>query len=57
MDHSAHRASIEQTRIETESSMTATEETFVVTNAVDAFEGDRRVFSDARSAVIPRDGV
>jgi uncharacterized protein len=46
-----------QTRVETASSMTATEETFVVANTLDAFEGNRRVFADARSFVIPRDGV
>ena len=46
-----------QTRIETTSTMTATADAFTVTNTVDAFEGDRRVFSKATSSVFPRDGV
>ena len=46
-----------RTRVETESSMTATDDAFVVTNRVDAFEGEERVFSAARSTSIERDGV
>ena len=46
-----------QTRVETNSSMTATADAFVVTNRLDAYEGDERVFSAARSTSIMRDGV
>lgn len=46
-----------RTRVETESSMIATEDAFVITNRLDAFEGDERVFSASRSASIDRDGV
>jgi putative CocE/NonD family hydrolase len=46
-----------RTRVETESSMTATEGAFVITNRLDAFEGDERVFSADRSTWIDRDGV
>ena len=46
-----------QTRVETRSSMTATADAFLVTNQLDAFEGDRRVFSAARSTTFDRDGV
>jgi uncharacterized protein len=46
-----------RTRIETDSSMTATEDAFLVANRLDAFEGDERVFSAARSTRIDRDGV
>jgi hypothetical protein len=37
--------------------MTATEGAFVITNRLDAFEGDERVFSADRSTWIDRDGV
>jgi putative CocE/NonD family hydrolase len=46
-----------QTRVQTVSTMTATADAFTVTNVVDAFEGDRRMFSKATSSVFPRDGV
>jgi hypothetical protein len=46
-----------RTRVETESSMTATEDAFLVTNRLDAFESDERVFSATRSTWIDRDGV
>src|SRR5690242_10515639 len=46
-----------RTRVETASSMTATPDAFVVTNRLDAFAADERIFSAARSATIDRDGV
>ena len=46
-----------RTRIETVSTMTASADAFAVSNLVDAFEGDHRVFSRATTSVIPRDGV
>lgn len=59
--HSRWRIAIDRgdwhTRVETVSTMTATADAFTVTNLVDAYEGDRRVFSKARSSVFPRDGV
>jgi uncharacterized protein len=45
-----------RTRVETESSMSATADAFVVTNRLDAYEGNARVFSAARSTSIDRDG-
>lgn len=46
-----------QTRIEGVATMSATREAFLITNAIDAFEGERRVASRLRSVSIPRDGV
>ncbi len=46
-----------QTRVETESSMTATQDAFLITNQLDAYEGEERMFSAARSTRIDRDGV
>ena len=45
------------TRIETTSVLTADAESFLVTDAVDAYEGDRHVFSRRSTASIPRDHV
>jgi putative CocE/NonD family hydrolase len=44
-----------RTRIETESTMTATRDAFLVTNSVEAFEGDTRVFARSTERAIPRD--
>ena len=44
-----------RTRIESESTMTATAGDFLVTNRLEAFEGETRVFADASQATIPRD--
>jgi predicted acyl esterase len=41
----------------TETSMSATADAFLVTSAIDAFEGDVRVSTRHRSVRIPRDGV
>ena len=46
-----------RTRIESESTMTATAEDFLVTNRLEAFEGEVRVFADLSQATIPRDLV
>ena len=44
-----------RTRVETESTMTATGDVFLVTNRVEAFEGETRVFSRDTAREIPRD--
>jgi hypothetical protein len=44
-----------RTRIESESVMSATAEDFLVTNRLEAFEDDARVFADVSQATIPRD--
>jgi uncharacterized protein len=44
-------------RIETRSHMTCDRETFHVSNAVDAFEGETRIFAGTRSVSVPRDAV
>jgi putative CocE/NonD family hydrolase len=44
-----------RTRIETESTMTATRDAFLVTNSVEAFEGDTRVIARSTERAIPRD--
>lgn len=46
-----------QTMIRTESTMSATASTFLVTNVLDAYEGDRRVFTRTWHAEVPRDCV
>jgi len=46
-----------RTRIETDSTMTANLESFIVTNVVEAFEGNTRVFTRTSTHVIPRDLV
>ncbi len=46
-----------QTRIETESTMSADAGAFRLTNAVDAYEGGVRVFAQTSSRAIPRDLV
>lgn len=45
------------TRIETVSTMSATATDFIVTNAVEAFEGHRRVFCDSHARAVRRDGT
>jgi putative CocE/NonD family hydrolase len=45
-----------RTRVETRTVVTADAEAFLVTNEVDAWEGDVRVHAGARTARIPRDG-
>jgi hypothetical protein len=44
-----------RTRIESESAMSATAADFLVTNRLEAFEGETRVFADVSSLTIPRD--
>jgi hypothetical protein len=44
-------------RVETSSTLTADTEVFRLTNTVDAYEGETRVFSTARTQTIPRDLV
>jgi hypothetical protein len=46
-----------QTRVETSSVMTADRETFRVTNVLEAFEGNMRVFSKTWHFAVPRDLV
>ena len=46
-----------RTRIESESTMSASAEDFLVTNRLEAFEGEVRVFADVSQATIPRDLV
>jgi uncharacterized protein len=46
-----------RTRIESESVMSATAEDFLVSNRLEAFEGETRVFADVSQATIPRDLV
>ena len=46
-----------QTRVEAVATLSSTAEEFLLTNAVDAFEGDRRVAARHSSVSIPRDGV
>jgi hypothetical protein len=46
-----------RTRVETLSTMTADSATFRVTNAVDAYEGDVRIFAKTWSFSVPRDLV
>jgi len=46
-----------RTAVRTTSSMTSTFESFLLTNVVDAFEGEQRVFTKTWHAVVPRDGV
>jgi uncharacterized protein len=46
-----------QTTIRTDSTMSATASTFQVTNVLDAYEGDRRVFTKTWHAQVPRDCV
>lgn len=45
-----------RTRVQTRSTLSATPTEFLVTNAVDAYEGERRVFAKTWSREIPRDG-
>ena len=46
-----------RTRVEAVATMTSTATDFVLTNALDAYEGERRVASHHSSVSIPRDGV
>jgi uncharacterized protein len=45
------------TRVETDSHMTATATDFLVTHALDAYEGDERVYARTWTLTFPRDGV
>ena len=45
------------TRVETDSHMTATATDFLVTHALDAHEGDERVYARTWTLTFPRDGV
>jgi uncharacterized protein len=45
------------TRVETDSRMTATATDFLVTHALDAYEGDARVYARTWTLTIPRDGA
>jgi hypothetical protein len=45
------------TRIETDSHMTATATDFLVTHALDAYEGDERVYARTWTLRLPREGV
>ena len=46
-----------RTRVETSSVMTADASSFLLTNTLDAYEDDRRVFARSWSTAIPRDLV
>jgi putative CocE/NonD family hydrolase len=46
-----------QTRVDAVATMTSTHDAFLLTNALDAYEGDCRVASYHSSVSIPRDGV
>jgi hypothetical protein len=46
-----------QTRVEAVATMTSTATDFLLTNALDAYEGERRIAAHHSSASIPRDGV
>jgi putative CocE/NonD family hydrolase len=46
-----------RTRVQTSSKMSATGEHFLVTDVLDAYEGDERVFTRSWSRAIPRDAV
>jgi hypothetical protein len=46
-----------RTRIETDSTMSSTETEFLITNLVEAFEGNTRIFIKNSQIVIPRDMV
>jgi uncharacterized protein len=45
------------TRVETDSRMTATASEFLVSHALDAYEGDERVYARTWTLTFPRDGV
>ena len=45
------------TRVETDGHMTATATDFLVTHALDAYEGDDRVCARTCSLTFPRDGA
>jgi hypothetical protein len=46
-----------QTRVETDSHMRSTATEFLVTQRLDAFEGDEQVYSRTWELSFPRDGV
>ncbi|MGH9294596.1 MAG: CocE/NonD family hydrolase, partial [Acidimicrobiales bacterium] len=46
-----------RTTVRTRSTMSSTETSFLVTNILDAFEGERRVFTKTWHAIVPRDGI
>ena len=46
-----------RTRVETKSAMTADAERFLVTNSLDAYEGEARVFARTWHFSVPRDLV
>jgi putative CocE/NonD family hydrolase len=46
-----------QTRVETSSTLSATIDSFLVTNLLEAFEGSRRVFAQTWHSTVPRDCI
>ena len=46
-----------QTRVDTESRMSSTATEFLVTQRLDAYEGDERIYSRSWELALPRDGV
>jgi hypothetical protein len=46
-----------RTRVETHGTLSATAESFTITNALDAYEGDDLIHSAARTLLLPRDHV
>ena len=46
-----------RTRVETDSRMTSTATEFLVTQRLDAYEGDERVYPRTWELALPRDGV
>ena len=44
-------------RVDTESRMTSTATEFLVTQRLDAYEGEERIYSRSWELAIPRDGV
>lgn len=46
-----------RTRVATRSTLSASAEAFLVTNTLEAYEGDARVFAKSWQRSVPRDGV
>jgi hypothetical protein len=46
-----------QTRVETRSTLSASAEAFLVTNTLEGYEGDARVFARSWHRSVPRDGI
>ena len=46
-----------RTRVETQSMLSATADEFMVTNSIDAYEGEVRVYSKSWYRSVPRNGV